>query len=165
MLILYVFGIIGFYLYGTEGDPERYGTLGSAFLTLMCYVTIDEWTEVNSTLDAYATSSRFYILAFVLLGHILFTNLFIGVVIQNLDVAIEEHRAKQNKKKDKLIRKKKLMILKRQHQDLSSLLDDKSTLTESEINAMISNLVGKLRHVDTVPTMHICCSLTWIEGF
>ncbi|KAL0214472.1 hypothetical protein P9112_006656 [Eukaryota sp. TZLM1-RC] len=165
ILILYVFGIMGYYLYGTEGDPERYGSLGSALLTLMCYVTIDEWTEVNRVLDTHDKSSRFYILAFVLMGHILFTNLFIGVVIRNLDVAIEENRSKVEKKKKKLLSKKKLLILRKQHNELSNLAQSTKNLTETEINEMMAKLAGKLHHSDTVPVLHLCCSVPWMEAF
>ncbi|KAL0217546.1 hypothetical protein RCL1_008127 [Eukaryota sp. TZLM3-RCL] len=163
ILILYIFGIIGYYLYADSPAADQYGSLGDAFLTLMCYVTIDEWTEVNSTLDSYDKSSRWFILAFVLLGHILFTNLFVGVVIQNLDVAIEESRAKENKVKEKLLRRKKVALMQRQNHELAQLFDQSAKLNETEMNQMMMQLKGKLQRKDTVPVLHTGCCIYFME--
>lgn len=52
-LLLYVYGVVGFYIFGQE-DPERWGTLGAAFLTLFQMITLEGWVDVqNEVLDAY----------------------------------------------------------------------------------------------------------------
>jgi voltage-gated sodium channel len=48
-----VYGVVGFYVFGQE-DPERWGTLGAAFLTLFQMITLEGWVDVqNEVLDAY----------------------------------------------------------------------------------------------------------------
>ena len=46
-LLLYVYGILGFYLF-REQDPERWGTLGAALLTLFQMLTLEGWVEVQA---------------------------------------------------------------------------------------------------------------------
>ena len=43
-LLMYVFGIVGFYFWGQEdGDQEHWGTLPNALLTLFAYATVSRW--------------------------------------------------------------------------------------------------------------------------
>jgi voltage-gated sodium channel len=83
-LMLYVYGILGFYLFRNE-DGERWGTLGAALLTLFQMLTLEGWVEIqDSVLDAYPWA-WLYFGSFVFVAVFVVVNLFIAVVINNLE--------------------------------------------------------------------------------
>ncbi len=91
-LLLYVYGILGFYLFG-EQDPDHWGTLGAALLTLFQMLTLEGWVEIqDKALEAYPQAWLFFG-SFVLLAVFVVVNLFIAVVINNLDAAKLEQQA------------------------------------------------------------------------
>ncbi len=91
-LLLYVYGILGFYLFG-EADAEHWGTLGAALLTLFQMLTLEGWVEVqDKVLGAYPWA-WIYFGSFVLVAVFVVVNLFIAVVINNLEAAKVEEQA------------------------------------------------------------------------
>ncbi|MCI3223743.1 ion transporter, partial [Streptomyces sp. NP-1717] len=78
-LLLYVYAMIGWVFFAPE-DPEHYGSLGRAALTLFLLITLD---GLGDAVRAGLEISRWTILyfaSFVLLGSFLLVNLLIGVV-------------------------------------------------------------------------------------
>jgi voltage-gated sodium channel len=91
-LLLYVYGILGFHLFH-EHDPEHWGTLGAALLTLFQMLTLEGWVEIqDSALKAYPWA-WIYFGSFVLVAVFVVVNLFIAVVINNLELVKLEQRA------------------------------------------------------------------------
>ncbi len=50
---------------------------------------MDGWTDLQDELDKLTTTSRTYTIIFIFLGHFIFTNVFIGVIIINISEAAE----------------------------------------------------------------------------
>jgi cation channel sperm-associated protein 3 len=50
--------------------------------SLMNYVITDGWMEIQVPLDEVSWWSRIFSIVFIFIGHFIFTNLFIGVIIQ-----------------------------------------------------------------------------------
>lgn len=95
-LLLYVYSIIGISLFREE-DPGRWGTLASALLTLFQMLTLEGWVEVQAeVLDTYRFA-WIYFASFVFLAVFVVVNLFIAVVINNLEAAKLEHRAESDR--------------------------------------------------------------------
>ncbi|KAF6030875.1 CATSPER3 [Bugula neritina] len=86
-LLIFISGILGFYLFGTgeNGDQENWGSLGSAMLTLFAFVT-EELDARNKT------GSRVFTVLFIFIGHFIFTNVFIGLVIMNINEATDDYK-------------------------------------------------------------------------
>lgn len=85
-IIFYIYAVTGFHLFN-EHDAEHWGTLGAALLTLFQMVTLEGWVDVMDTaLDAYPWSWVYFV-SFVLIGTFVMLNLFIAVVINNLDAS------------------------------------------------------------------------------
>eukprot|EP00163_Fabomonas_tropica_P011747 TRINITY_DN2261_c0_g1_i3.p1 TRINITY_DN2261_c0_g1~~TRINITY_DN2261_c0_g1_i3.p1 ORF type:complete len:459 (-),score=76.71 TRINITY_DN2261_c0_g1_i3:28-1404(-) len=82
LLLMYVFAIMGYELFHEADDSGRFASLGDAYYTLFTYVTADGWTDTQASLDRIHPATRLYTLFFLFIGHFIFTNLFIGVVIQ-----------------------------------------------------------------------------------
>lgn len=85
-IIFYIYAITGFHLFH-ESDPEHWGTLGSALLTLFQIVTLEGWVEVMEQALESRPLSWIYFVSFVLIGTFVVLNLFIAVVVNNLEAS------------------------------------------------------------------------------
>ncbi|WP_224058135.1 ion transporter [Streptomyces kanamyceticus] len=101
-LVLYLYAMIGWTCFATA-DPEHYGSLGRAVITLFVLMTLDGLGEaVRAGLDISPWSFAYYA-SYVLLSSFLLVNLLIGVVINSLDqarVSEETFNASQAPKPD-----------------------------------------------------------------
>jgi voltage-gated sodium channel len=70
-----------------EQDPDNWGTLGAALLTLFQIVTLEGWVDVMETAMEAHPWSWVYFVSFVLIGTFVVLNLFIAVVINNLEAS------------------------------------------------------------------------------
>ncbi|MFF2963574.1 ion transporter [Streptomyces sp. NPDC057963] len=87
-LLLYIYAMVG-WVFFAAADPEHYGSLGRAALTLFLLITLD---GLGDAVRAGLEISRWtivYFASFVLLGSFLLVNLLIGVVINSLQEARE----------------------------------------------------------------------------
>ena len=85
-IIFYIYAVTGFHLFH-EHDPEHWGTLGAALLTLFKIVTLEGWIEIMNALIEAQPWSWIYFVSFILLGTFVMLNLFIAVVINNLEAS------------------------------------------------------------------------------
>ena len=92
-LMVYVYAIIGHQLFG-QHDPEHWGHLGLSVLSLFRIVTLEDWTDIMYTAMEYHPLAWIYFVSFVILGTFVVINLFIAVVINNLDEAKQERLRK-----------------------------------------------------------------------
>ncbi len=91
-LIFYIYAITGYQLFH-EHDPIHWRSLGISLLTLFRVVTLEDWTDVMYTAMEFHYLSWMYFVSFVILGTFVVINLFIAVVINNLDEAKAERLA------------------------------------------------------------------------
>ena len=94
--IMLLMGVI-FYIYGVAGqqlfhahDPQHWGNLGISLLTLFRIVTLEDWTDVMYTAMEMHPLAWIYFVSFVIMGTFVIINLFIAVVLNNLEEAKEE---------------------------------------------------------------------------
>jgi voltage-gated sodium channel len=95
-LLLYVYGVVGLYLF-RDLDPERWGSLGAAFLTLFQILTLEGWVEVQGAVLAARPWAWAYFASFVFVGVFVVVNLFIAVVINNLESVKVEQQAEADR--------------------------------------------------------------------
>lgn len=91
-IIFYVYAVAGFHLFH-EIDPTHWRTLGISLLSLFRIVTLEDWTDIMYAAMAEAPWAWVYFVSFVILGTFVVVNLFIAVVINNLDEAKAERLA------------------------------------------------------------------------
>lgn len=90
-LLLYVYAVLGFHFY-READPAHWGTLGAALLPLFQMLTLEGWVEIQAAvLEAYPWS-WIYFSSFVFVAVFVVVNLFIAVVINNLESVKHEQQ-------------------------------------------------------------------------
>lgn len=99
LLHFYSYAIIGTDLFGVH-NPEKFGDLSTSMLTLFQVVTGDDWTtimtsEIRNTSGISQTGVALYFVSFIIIGAMIFLNLFIGVITSE----IAELKARDDKQK------------------------------------------------------------------
>ena len=84
LLLFYVYGCAGVFLFG-ENDPDRFGTLPKALLSLFQVVTLEDWPDLmNPQLPHMPVVAISYFVSFILIGTMVMLNLVIGVVLEGM---------------------------------------------------------------------------------
>ena len=91
-VVLYVYAILGYYLFAAVA-PAHWGGLGTALLSLFQILTLEGWNEMQQATMAVHSWSWIYFTSFVVIGVFVFTNLFIAVLINNLQSVKAEQAA------------------------------------------------------------------------
>jgi voltage-gated sodium channel len=89
--LLYLYGMLGWLLFG-DHDPDRFGNIGRALLTLFQLLTIEGWDQVLATQQELSQWSWIYFVTFILVGSFLVLNLVIAIVLNSVEEAREEER-------------------------------------------------------------------------
>ncbi len=85
-IVVYIYAIMGYHLFHSH-DPDNWRNLGTALLTLFNILTLEGWTEVmDSAMEAYPWAWVYFV-SFVVLGTFVVINMFIAIIINNLDEA------------------------------------------------------------------------------
>ncbi len=85
-VIFYIYAIMGFHLFH-EHDPEHWRNIGISLLTLFRVATLEDWTDVMYKGMELSPYTWIFFVSFVVLGTFVIINLFIAIVINNLDEA------------------------------------------------------------------------------
>ncbi len=89
-VILFVYGMIGWSLFGEE-DPEHWGDIGEAMLTLFVMLTLEDFPAYLERGRAIEPWSVVYFVSFVLIAAFIVLNVLIGVVLNSMQEAREIH--------------------------------------------------------------------------
>lgn len=92
-IIFYVYAIAGYQFFHLH-DPLHWGNLGIAMLTLFRVVTLEDWTDVMYTAMELSPWAWVYFVSFIFMGTFVIINLFIAVVLNNLEEAKTEQLKK-----------------------------------------------------------------------
>jgi len=99
-VIFYIYAVAGFHFFN-EHNPELWGSLGISLLTLFRVVTLEDWTDVMYDAMELNPLSWMYFVSFVIMGTFVVINLFIAVVLNNLDEAKQDRLAEMQKPMNK----------------------------------------------------------------
>lgn len=88
-VLFYIYAVAGYHMFH-EHDPVHWRNLGIALLTLFRVVTLEDWTDVMYTAMELSPFAWIYFVSFVVTGTFVVINLFIAVVLNNLDKAKAE---------------------------------------------------------------------------
>lgn len=88
-IVFYIYAITGYHLFH-EHDPVHWRSLGISLLSLFRVVTLEDWTDIMYTAMEFHPLAWIYFVSFVVLGTFVVVNLFIAVVLNNLDEAKAE---------------------------------------------------------------------------
>jgi len=95
-LLLYVYAVLGFHFF-RDADPTHWSSLRTALLTLFQMLTLEGWVEIQAAvLDTYPWA-WLYFSSFVLVAVFVVVNLFIAVVLNNLESVKHEQQAEADR--------------------------------------------------------------------
>ncbi|MFF5444164.1 ion transporter [Streptomyces sp. NPDC012888] len=97
-LVLYVYAMVGWICF-SEADPEKYGSLGRAGLTLLLLTTLDGLSDAVREGLAFSRFTLLYYASYALIASFLLVNMLIGVVIGSFEEAREIEREERRKAK------------------------------------------------------------------
>jgi voltage-gated sodium channel len=88
-IIFYMYAVAGYHLLH-QHDPEHWRSLGVSLLTLFRILTLEDWTDVMYAAMQHNPYMWIYFISFVVVATFVVINLFIAVVINNLEEAKKE---------------------------------------------------------------------------
>lgn len=89
-VLLYIYAVLGFHLFGAV-VPERWGDLSSALLTLIGVLTLEGWVDVQGEVIGRMPFAWIYFLSFIVMAVFVGLNLFIAIVVNNLEATKQEY--------------------------------------------------------------------------
>lgn len=95
LLLLYVYGMVGWLLY-EDSNPEYFQDIGVAMLTLFKMLTLEGWPDIYDEVARANPWAWVYFVSFVLLSSFILFNMFIGIIINSM----EESRALELRRLD-----------------------------------------------------------------
>jgi voltage-gated sodium channel len=100
VLVLYVYAMVGWMLFGDE-DPESWGDIGQSMLTMFVLLTLENFPDKLERGMAIEPQSWIFFVSFALLAAFILLNVLIGVVINSMEEAreIELEREREALKK------------------------------------------------------------------
>jgi voltage-gated sodium channel len=91
-LVVYVYAVLGYNLFASI-DPAHWGDLGLSVRTLFEVLTLEGWLELQAAVLPAAPGAWLFFASYVLLAVFVVVNLFIAVVLNNLENVKAEHAA------------------------------------------------------------------------
>jgi voltage-gated sodium channel len=84
-LLFYIYAVAGIHLFGA-GDPQNFGSLGAALLSLFRIVTLDNWSDLYNAQAAHVPTFKVlvYFATFIVFGTMIILNLFIGIIMNSM---------------------------------------------------------------------------------
>ena len=92
VLLLYVYGMVGWILFH-EGDPENWGDIGIAMLTLFQILTLENWPGYLEAGQEIAPASWIFFVSYVLIASFLVINILIAIIINSMEEVHDAERA------------------------------------------------------------------------
>ena len=108
VMLFYVYAVAAVFMWGPN-DPHHFGDLQTSFLSLFRAVTLEDWTDLMyinmygcdvygydgmaaecTRPEASPVGAAIFFVSFVLIGTMVFLNLFVGVILSGMDEARSE---------------------------------------------------------------------------
>lgn len=125
-IIFYIFAVIGTMLFQNVA-PEYFGNLQLSLLTLFQVVTLESWaSEVMRPIFEELWWSWIYFVGFVLVGTFVVFNLFIGVIVNNVE-KVESAEEDEKEKENEASTKEELASLRSEIGELKAMIREKSS--------------------------------------
>lgn len=84
-LLFYIYAVAGIHLFGAH-DPQHFGSLPTAFLSLFRLVTLDNWADLFNGQLPHVPGIKvaIYFVTFIIFGTMIIMNLFIGIIMNSM---------------------------------------------------------------------------------
>ena len=89
-IFIYIWGAIGTLIFG-EIEPDRWGNIGVAMLTLMQVATYDDWGAIMSDVIVIYPLSWVYFVSFIIINAVVLLNMVIGVIVDVMTIESKDN--------------------------------------------------------------------------
>ncbi|HET6736357.1 ion transporter [Mycobacterium sp.] len=96
LLLIYIYGMIGWVLFA-EHDPEHYGNIGHAMLTMFLMLTVENLVDNIAMGQQISHWTVVFFISYTVIAAFLIFNLFIGIVLNSMEEARSADRAEHEK--------------------------------------------------------------------
>jgi len=102
VLLIYVYGMVGWILFHEE-DPESWGSIGEAMLTLFTILTLENWPDLLSRGQEIHPASWIFFVSYVLIASFLVINILLAIIINSMEEvrAAERQRTRERRVKER----------------------------------------------------------------
>ena len=103
-IVFYIFGVMATIMYGNSFD-EWFGTLGRSLYSLFQIMTLESWSMgiVRPVMEVYPTAWAFFV-PFIVITAFSVLNLFIGLLVNTMQSAVEDETEAEFETLRKLVR-------------------------------------------------------------
>lgn len=122
-IIAYIFAVIGTLLFSSIA-PQYFGSLHESLLTLFEIVTLDAWTTTARFIIGEAPWAWIYFIVFILVGTFVIFNLFVGVIVGNVEKANQQEQEVE-KRNSELLLKEEIHALRSELAEIKAMLQNK----------------------------------------
>jgi voltage-gated sodium channel len=91
-ILAYIYAVMGYFLF-SHIDAKHWGSLGLALLSLFKIVTLENWSGLLGEVSGGQPYAWLYFVSFIVLGTFVIVNLFIAVMLSNME---NEERAEHD---------------------------------------------------------------------
>ncbi|HYI22847.1 MAG TPA: ion transporter [Candidatus Limnocylindrales bacterium] len=98
-LVMYVYAILGYNLFATI-DPAHWGDLGISIRSLFEMLTLEGWLELQAAVIDQVGMAWLFFGSYILIAVFIVVNLFIAVILNNLETVKAEQVAEEMKEPD-----------------------------------------------------------------
>ncbi|KAI8902598.1 Ion transport protein-domain-containing protein [Globomyces pollinis-pini] len=169
IMLIFILGIFGHFIFGidnTYGNAfNDWHTLSNSFFTIWVYICGDGWLKHQDRLRMAGYDGAWFVsIVLIFIGNFIISNLFIGVISQNVYEAsqAETLRILQLQKEANIAKRE--LFFRKQQRDLLQLIQQK-TNRNGGFQDIIRNLAGALKHDEVIPVKHLAFNILWLETF
>ncbi len=94
-VLIYVYSLIGFHLFA-KTDPAHWGTFWQSILSTFQILTVEGWPDIQKAVIEPHPFSPLFFISFIIVAVFVVVNLFIAVVLNNLETAREEQQREED---------------------------------------------------------------------
>eukprot|EP00835_Amoeboradix_gromovi_P005695 NODE_564_length_6635_cov_0.085985.p2 type:complete len:407 gc:universal NODE_564_length_6635_cov_0.085985:2208-3428(+) len=169
VLMMFIFVILGYYLFGQGSNGvNAFSSISAGFFSLFRFVTAESWLQVQTKLnEAGYSGSQWYSISFMFIGNVVLSNLFIGVICENIDEATAADEQEQFQFRISVQNEKKKLLAQKQEEDMKNLFKTKvnSKVDTKEIDKLLEQMAGKLDGDEYTPMRHFYFHPTWLNTY
>ena len=94
-IFIYIWGAIGTLIFG-ELEPDRWGNIGVAMLTLMQVATYDDWGAIMGDVIGTYPLAWIYFVSFIIINAVVLLNMVIGVIVDVMTIEAKDNFVPDN---------------------------------------------------------------------
>jgi len=164
LVAMFIFVIFALNIF-RESESPNWSNFGNGLLTLFTFVTIDGFYDIQKGMDdMIGKTSRFFTIFFILIGHFLLFNIFIGVNILTIQESNRNYNEKVLAEREANLAYQKQIILIRQEEDMAKFIKEAHDHHYNNVKEIVDN-IDRQNKKRIVLKNNLFTDIEWIESY